>query len=188
MHRTTSTWFLLAIAWSLPCLSSAQTDIDAAVLSEATDTSEVTMPPEDPCFDLLLSRSPLAERACSDVAAALESLVSPDPADVQALVSAYNNRSVARMRSGDLEGAGEDLARAMTLAPDSWLLHLNRGNLMLERREPENALADYEAARRLSTQPLPEALLNAALAHRLMGDLLGAERLLRAWTEATSAY
>jgi Flp pilus assembly protein TadD len=135
---------------------------------------------EDPCFDALIARSSTAERTCSDTVAALESLLAPNPADLTALISAYNNRAVVRMREGDLEGAGEDLSRAMTLAPENWSLYLNRGNLMLALDEPQSAIADYDTARNLSGRSLPEALGNAAFAHRAMGDPLGAERLLRA--------
>lgn len=145
--------------------------------------ADVATQPEDPCFDRLTSGSPLAERTCSDTVASLESLTTPSPADVTALVSAYNNRAVARTRTGDLEGAADDLSAAMALAPESWPLYLNRGNLMLARRQPQEALADYEAARRMTTRPLPEALLNSSLAHRMMGDPTGAERLLRAWAQ-----
>lgn len=150
---------------------------------DVPEVAEVASPPEDPCFDRLTSGAPLAERTCSDTVAALESLTTRSPADVTALVSAYNNRAVARTRSGDLEGAADDLSAAMALAPESWPLYLNRGNLMLARRQPQEAIEDYEAARRMTAQPLPEALLNSALAHRMMGDPVGAERLVRAWAQ-----
>jgi tetratricopeptide (TPR) repeat protein len=130
--------------------------------------------PQDACFD----DGRVSERACSDLIAALSAGTGLSPVDQQALVSAYNNRGLARTRAGELEGAAEDLAEAASLAPDNWAVYVNRGNLMLTSGQPRAALADFQRAAELAEVAAPAALANSILAHRALLDTASAEHAL----------
>ena len=161
-----------------------------AVGSQAQTT--VDPPPEevagnpvaDPCFSGVSaprgsSDMVAAERVCSDAIARLSYMAEPAEADRSALASAYNNRALARMRSGDLEGAAADLGEALVLKPDSWAIYLNRGNLQLARNEPQAALLDYDRAKQIAPQAGVATARNAVLAYRQLNDLASAEQSLR---------
>jgi tetratricopeptide (TPR) repeat protein len=141
---------------------------------------------ETPCFAAAdpaadpLSLAAGVERDCSDIIAGLKALLSPTAADTVTLVSAYNNRANARQRLGDLEGGAEDFGAALDLDPSNWVLHLNRGTLMLLMKQPTAALADFQEAERLSGGQLPAAAFNATWAYRALGDIPAAEASLKA--------
>ena len=138
-------------------------------------------PAPDGCFISLADPAEMAEladRTCSDQIAGLSYLVDPTAADRQALASAYNNRGIARTRLGNLDGASEDFAAALALAPEAWAIYLNRGNLWLARNEPEAALADYQQVAGLAPEPFAATARNRVLAYRALGDTNGATQSL----------
>jgi len=190
-------FLLLSVLAPIGAVCAAETAVDTTAMDtmaqslsppvggiELVEDEQVRAP--DPCLDGLSASStarstPLtAARACSDVIATLVGLIAPSPADTTALLSAYNNRAIARLRSGDLEGAAEDLGSAVTLDPGRWSTYLNRGNLHLAQNQPEAALADYARAQQLAPGPLPATLYNAVFAYRRMNDVDSAEQSLRA--------
>lgn len=131
----------------------------------------------DECRDAALTASPTAETFCSDAIARLSYQGAATAADAdtsagprQALAAAFNNRAMARIASGNLSGAAEDLGEALSLAPDHWAIYLNRGNLHLAESQPQAALADYARARSLSPAAGEAALKNSVLAYRALGD------------------
>ena len=135
-------------------------------------------PLPDLCLDSLSTPGLDPERRCSDTVAELESLLTRTPSDTVALASAYNNRAVGRIRSGDLEGAAIDLGRAMTLEPSNWATYLNRGNLMLSQGQHQAALLDYQRAAGFPGAPQEVLSRNASLAFRALGDLNSAQASL----------
>lgn len=145
----------------------------------------------EPCLDSVLSHSSNADRACSDLVAALSYQGATDNADPEqaiALASAFNNRAMARMHSGDLEGAASDLAEAVSLTPSNWAVYLNRGNLHLANTNIQAALADYQRVLELSPDMARSLDLNSVLAWRALGDVQAAEQqLLRTASRIDSA-
>lgn len=135
----------------------------------------------EPCLHAAVSHSGEAERACSDLIAGLRyegAAAGSDPQAAVALASAYNNRALARLDAGNLEGAAADLGEAITLTPSSWAIYLNRGNLQLTSGNPQAALADYERVLELAPDQAAAVSRNSALAWRALGNPAAAEQLL----------
>lgn len=130
----------------------------------------------DECRDAALTASPAAETLCSDAIArqSYQGAATATEADAagsrRALAAAFNNRAMARIVSGNLSGAAEDLGEALSLAPDHWAVYLNRGNLRLAENQPQAALSDYARARSLSPAAAEAVLKNSVLAYRALGD------------------
>lgn len=59
---------------------------------------------------------------------------------------AYNNLGVARMRLGDMEGAGQAYLKAIETDPESDAAYHNLGNLRLRQGDVDAALAAYDQA------------------------------------------
>ena len=136
---------------------------------------------EDVCFKAVRTAAADAERICSDRLAELRYDGAVSPTQRRALAGTLNNRAMARMSGGDLEGAGTDFEEAVSLQPDAWAIYLNRGNFELMRADPAAALEDYGRVARLApaeSDAARAARRNSALAWRALGDLAAAERSL----------
>ena len=59
---------------------------------------------------------------------------------------AYNNRGVAKMETGDNDGALKDYNKVVELKPDYYKVYNNRGNVKKANGDYEEALADYNKA------------------------------------------
>ena len=171
-------------ATRLLLLSLATISLPATAAVTATATHSEVEP--DRCFADFADGLEAVERTCSDVIAGLVNLPDLTPEEHMALVSAYNNRAIARTRSGETDAAAEDFGQALTLAPDSWALYLNRGNLMLARNDPQAALLDYQRARDLHPEAGSAVGRNSALAYRGLGDPLSAQQSLELSTPAAT--
>ncbi|HYY93402.1 MAG TPA: tetratricopeptide repeat protein [Pyrinomonadaceae bacterium] len=55
----------------------------------------------------------------------------------------YNNRGIARRKSGDLDGAIADATKAIGLNPDYAAAYNNRGNARKNKGDYDGAIADY---------------------------------------------
>lgn len=134
---------------------------------------------EDACLAAVRERSAEAERSCSDLIAGLRydgAAVSGNPA----LAGALNNRALARMRAGDLEGAAGDLAEALELAPGAWAIHMNRARLALMNGDAAAALNELGRVRELvpaDSAAAAAAERSSVLAWRLLGNLDAAAAL-----------
>lgn len=117
----------------------------------------------------------------------------PDP---RGRASALNKRALARLLSGDREGALADLAAALGDDPGCVAAIVNVGNLLLEDDALDEAIAHYEAALRRDERSAL-AHQNLAVALRRTGDRAGSVRHLRraaqleraaAWTTVWDAW
>ncbi len=89
--------------------------------------------------------------------------------------SAFLQRSAARAGSGDVTGALEDLAQALTLDPSCSVAHFNRGLLHQRGGDDARAVEDYGAA--LAIDPsLAEAHENRARCLQRLGDIPAARQ------------
>ena len=66
---------------------------------------------------------------------------------------AYNNRGIARLAEGDVEGALQDFNEAIRLKPDYATPFNNRGELRRAKGDVEGALQDFNEAIRLGCKP-----------------------------------
>ena len=151
-------------------------------LSVSTAAAAAPAATEDPCLDALRSGSTDADRVCSDLIAGLRYEGSTGRMNT-ALPAALNNRAMARMKAGDLEGAAADLTEALELAPGAWAIYLNRANLALLNGDP--AAAQDDLARVWELAPAASAAIyaadrNSVLAWRMLGNLNAAEAQLAA--------
>ena len=62
------------------------------------------------------------------------------------LVYAYNNRGVAKGKSGDAPGAISDYNKAIEINPQHFNAYLNRGNAKSESGDHQGAISDYNKA------------------------------------------
>jgi tetratricopeptide (TPR) repeat protein len=139
-------------------------------------------PAEDVCLAAVRSGAQEADRTCSDLIAGLRYDGTATGPDRQALAAALGNRALARMRSGELEGAAADFSEALELAPDAWAVHLNLATLALMNGDAAAALNYLGRVRQLA--PTDRAALAAAdrnsiLAWRVLGNLEAAAALSR---------
>jgi tetratricopeptide (TPR) repeat protein len=89
--------------------------------------------------------------------------------------AAWNDRAVARVRLGDLDGAVRDYNRAVELSPGDAELYFNRGNALVAQGQYREAIADYDRA--TSINPVyARAAFNRGTARALAGDADGARR------------
>ena len=131
---------------------------------------------EDACLEAVRAQAAEADRTCSDQIARLR-YDNASTTNAAALAGALNNRAMARMQSGDLEGAAADLGEAMALQPAAWAPYLNRANLALRTGDAAAALNDLGRLREMLPADSPAALAaarNAALAWRMLGNLSAA--------------
>ena len=127
----------------------------------------VTVPPEPQAFydgvRLYQEGYYLSARHAFDTAVH----VNPD------LPSAWNNRGVARVRLGDLEGAVLDYTEAMRLAPNDAEFVFNRANAYAAGGNLPAALKDYTAATTLRPD-YAQAFYNRGTVRAVAGDRKGA--------------
>ena len=108
-----------------------------------------------------------------DFQAALESYSMAIKLDPE-LAEAYNNRCLTRViLGGDIAEARADCQAAVSRLPDRADIRETLGFIHLKLDEPALALAEYDAALKLSNQR-PIALYGRALAKQRLGDLKGA--------------
>ena len=87
--------------------------------------------------------------------------------------AAWNNRGVARMRLGDLDGAVADYTRAMQLAPWDAEIAFNRGNALAATGNLSAAIGDFTSA--VTLRPgYAEAFFNRGSMRQAAGDHAGA--------------
>ena len=162
------------IAHTFRCCACLLTlSIAAAAQAQAAATTEA----EDVCLMAVQAKAAEADRTCSDQIARLR-YDSASTANAPALAAALNNRAMARMNGGDLEGAAADLAESLALQPDAWAPYLNRATLALMTGDPGAALDDLGQLRdMLPTDSLAAraAARNATLAWRMLGNPRAAE-------------
>ena len=89
------------------------------------------------------------------------------------LPSAWNNRGVARVRLGDLEGAVLDYTEAMRLAPNDAEFVFNRANAYAAGGNLPAALKDFTAATSLRPD-YAQAFYNRGTVRAVAGDRKGA--------------
>lgn len=93
--------------------------------------------------------------------------------------AAWNNRAVARVRLGDLNGAVRDYNRAIELAPTDGELYFNRGNALVAAGQYREAILDYDRAIQL-VPSYARAIFNRGTAYALAGQPDAARRDWRA--------
>ncbi len=134
----------------------------------------------DACLSAVRDRAADADRTCSDLIAGLRYDGAATGTGSSALAAALGNRALARMRSGDLEGALADFGEAEALAPDAWAIHLNRATLALRQGDAATALNYLARVRQLvpaGSAADVAAQRNSILAWRMLGDLNAAAAL-----------
>ena len=89
--------------------------------------------------------------------------------------AAWNNRAVARVRLGDLNGAIRDYNRAVELAPSDAEIYFNRGNALVAAGQYREAILDYDRA--VGLMPTyARAVFNRGTAYSLGGHPDAARR------------
>jgi Flp pilus assembly protein TadD len=91
---------------------------------------------------------------------------------------AWTNLAVLRERRGDRSGAEDAYRQAIALQPGSHEARSRLGRILLDRGRSAEAIAMLRQS--LSIKPSPIALVNLGVARRAVGDLLEAERLMKA--------
>jgi tetratricopeptide (TPR) repeat protein len=89
--------------------------------------------------------------------------------------AAWNNRAVARVRLGDLNGAVRDYNRAIELSPTDGELYFNRGNALVAAGQYREAIVDFDRAVYLVPSDA-RALFNRGTAYALAGQADAARR------------
>jgi tetratricopeptide (TPR) repeat protein len=87
---------------------------------------------------------------------------------------AYEVLALARRRRGDLAGAIAALDEGTAVAPEAWLLHQLRGNLLDEAGRSEDALEAFETALACPDAWVSSVRFNRAVARLRAGDPGGA--------------
>jgi tetratricopeptide (TPR) repeat protein len=153
--------------------------------SQSPPHEEAAEPTTDPtqvaCQELLQANDLTAESVCSDAIARISIATTLSLKEQIALASVYNNRAILRTRAGNLEGAELDFQNALSLAPETWSIYLNRGNLRLAQGHYQDALADYALVLEMAGGPVIAVYRNSTLAFRGSGDITSAEA---AWASA----
>ncbi|HEY6458031.1 MAG TPA: tetratricopeptide repeat protein [Steroidobacteraceae bacterium] len=90
---------------------------------------------------------------------------------------AYLNRGVAKEQAGNLQGALEDYARSIEVAPSA-SAHFDRANLYVQLDQPDQALADFNAALEIDPNNIKALLGRADMNY-------GARRLTDSLTDYT---
>jgi tetratricopeptide (TPR) repeat protein len=96
-----------------------------------------------------------------------------------------------RLQKGDVEGALDDLYKAVSINQRSGEIYNNRAIARLQKGDLSGALADYEKA--IALKPtLPSAFLGRGSFRYQMGDLEGAladfEKAIQLWPSYADAY
>lgn len=86
----------------------------------------------------------------------------------------FVNRAIVRTASGDVDGALDDLDRALTLDPDSPAAHAGRGELFVKLARWRDAEAEFTRAIDLGPALPHEAYFGRAVAREGAGDVEGA--------------
>ena len=89
--------------------------------------------------------------------------------------AAWNDRAVARVRLGDLNGAVRDYNRAIELAPLDAELYFNRANALVAAGQYREATLDYDRAIQLNPG-YARAIFNRGTAYALAGQPDAARR------------
>jgi tetratricopeptide (TPR) repeat protein len=89
--------------------------------------------------------------------------------------AAWNNRAVARVRLGDLNGAVRDYNYAIELAPMDGELYYNRANALVAAGQYRDAIVDFDRAIRL-VPSYGRAIFNRGSAYALTGQPEAARR------------
>lgn len=89
--------------------------------------------------------------------------------------AAWNNRAVARVRLGDLNGAVRDYNRAIELSPSDAELYFNRANALVAAGQYPEAIQDYDRAITL-VPSYARAVFNRGTAYALAGQPDAARR------------
>jgi tetratricopeptide (TPR) repeat protein len=89
--------------------------------------------------------------------------------------AAWNNRAVARVRLGDLNGAIRDYNRAIELSPTDAELYFNRGNALVAAAQYLEAIHDFDRAITL-VPSYARAVFNRGTAYALAGQPDAARR------------
>lgn len=88
---------------------------------------------------------------------------------------AWNDRAVARVRLGDLNGAIQDYNRAVELAPMDAEIYFNRGNALIAAGQYQDAIMDYNRAIQMNPG-YARAIYNRGTASALAGQQDAARR------------
>jgi tetratricopeptide (TPR) repeat protein len=100
---------------------------------------------------------------------AFDSAVRDDPRNA----TYWNNRAVAKVRLGDLDGAVQDYTQAMALAPQDAEIVFNRGNAYAAAGNLPAAINDFTTA--VTIRPgYSQAYFNRGSVRSSMGDVSGA--------------
>ena len=89
--------------------------------------------------------------------------------------AAWNNRAVARVRLGDLNGAVRDYNRAIELSPTDGEIYFNRGNALVAAGQYREAIVDFDRAVYL-VPSYARATFNRGTAYALAGQADAARR------------
>lgn len=93
-------------------------------------------------IDVFRKKAKKAEQGLKGEIAELTAVIAASPD----YFPAYNDRGIARYRSGDYHGAIEDFSRAIDLAPDSALSYNNRGLSKVKTGNFDGAVSDFSKA------------------------------------------
>ena len=170
----------LLLLWTLT-VTAADAGVDTGPANDPMIPAAES-PADDACLAAVRDRVADADRRCSDLIAGLRYDGASTGAGSRALAAALGNRALARMRSGDLEGADADFSEAETLAPDAWAIHLNRATLALMQGDAALALNYLGRVRQLAPADSPAlaaAERNSIIAWRMLGDLNAAVAISR---------
>lgn len=162
-------------------VSSHRLLLSALAVTMLLTTGSARSEAADACFAAVQAESADAERLCSDRLAGLRYDGATSTTQQQALASTLNNRAMARMAIGDLDGAATDFEEALALRPDAWAIHLNHGNFLLRRRDPGAALEAYGRVAELAptdSEAVRAARTNSVLAWRALGNTAAAQQAL----------
>lgn len=89
--------------------------------------------------------------------------------------AAWNNRAVARVRLGDLDGAIRDYNQAIELSPRDAELYFNRGDALVAAGQYADAIRDFDRAIALMPS-YARAIFNRGTAYALAGQPAAARR------------
>jgi tetratricopeptide (TPR) repeat protein len=99
--------------------------------------------------------------------------VALDAGDNARAAIGHGNRALILAAGGRLELALEDQQAALQLAPDDPRLLTNHGSLLLQHRQPREALGQYHRLVTLHPDD-PASYYNRAFAYRALGDIANA--------------
>lgn len=86
----------------------------------------------------------------------------------------FEIEALARRKAGDREGALAALDRGISLAPELWMLHQLRGNVLDELARKDDAIAAYDRALACPEVSIASVRFNRAITKLAVGDAGGA--------------